>query len=76
MQLLEAGELADQLRLALAKLGDNEAQAFCLRYLNDMSYRQIGAELGIKTNTVGVLIHRAKKKLRELLESSGVNEEL
>jgi len=61
-------ELADELRISLGKLPPQEAQAFCLRYLNDMSYRQIANELGIKTNAAGVLLHRARAKLRESLE--------
>jgi len=68
-------ELAGQLRKALAGLSPQEAQIFCLRYLSDMSYRQIGKEFGIKTNTAGVLLHRAKTKLREFLEAAAAKEE-
>ena len=60
-------ELATQLQKALTQLPIQEAQVFCLRYLNDMSYRRIAKELGIKTNAVGVLIYRAKEKLRNSL---------
>ena len=60
-------ELADQLRRALGRLPSDEAQVFCLRHLNEMSYRQIAKELGIKTNNVGVLLLRAKTKLRDIL---------
>jgi RNA polymerase sigma factor (sigma-70 family) len=41
-----------------------------MRYLNDMSYRQIAKELGIKTNAAGVLLHRARTKLRKSLQVS------
>jgi len=41
-----------------------------MRYLNDMSYRQIAKALGIKTNAAGVLLHRAREKLRESFELS------
>ncbi|KPK44622.1 MAG: hypothetical protein AMJ65_02520 [Phycisphaerae bacterium SG8_4] len=44
-------EFAAGLRELLSKLPAREAPALCLRYLNDMSYRQIADELGIKTNT-------------------------
>jgi RNA polymerase sigma factor (sigma-70 family) len=54
----------------LTELPPRQAQAFCLRYLNDMSYRQIAKELGIKTNAAGVLLHRARAKLRESFELS------
>ena len=63
-------ELAEKLREAIAQLPEQEAQVFCLRHLNDMSYRQIAKELDIKTNNVGVLIHRAKEKLQKSLSVS------
>lgn len=63
-------ELAAVLRESLSQLPPREAQAFCMRYINDMSYRQIANELGIKTNAAGVLLHRAKVKLRESLDLS------
>lgn len=63
-------ELTDGLRKSLSKLPPQEAQAFCLRYLNDMSYQQIANELGIKANAAGVLLHRARAKLRESFELS------
>ena len=63
-------ELTDGLRKSLSKLPSQESQAFCLRHLNDMSYREIANELGIKTNAAGVLLHRARAKLRESFELS------
>lgn len=63
-------ELADRIRLSLHQLPAQEAQVFCLRYLNDMSYREIAGALGISTNAAGVLLHRAKARLRELFELS------
>ena len=50
-----------QLQKALVQLPVQEAKVFCMRYLNDMSYRQIAKELDIKTNAVGVLLYRAKR---------------
>ncbi|OHB68431.1 MAG: hypothetical protein A2Y77_09880 [Planctomycetes bacterium RBG_13_62_9] len=58
-------ELAGRLREAIGRLPGQEAQAFCLRYLNDMSYRQIARELDMGINTVGVALYRAKARLRE-----------
>lgn len=63
-------ELTDGLRKSLSHLPPREAQAFCLRYLNDLSYQQIADELGVTTNAAGVLLHRAKAKLRESFEFS------
>ena len=69
-QAAQQQELGARLRELLSKLPAREAQAFCLRYLNDMSYRQIADELGIKTNAAGVLLHRARAKLKESFELS------
>lgn len=68
LQEAQMHELAERLRKVLAKLPPQEAQVFCLRYLNDMSYRQIAKEIGIKTNATGVLLHRAREKLRKFFE--------
>jgi len=69
-QQLQTQELAVKLREALAQLPQQEAEVFCLRCLNDMSYRQIAKVLGIKSKTAGVLLHRARMKLRDFLEVS------
>ena len=69
VQLIKTQELASKLREALGRLLPQEAQVFSLRYLNEMSYREIARELGIKTNTAGVLLHRARAKLRDLLDT-------
>jgi RNA polymerase sigma-70 factor (ECF subfamily) len=67
-------ELSSQLRAGLSTLADIEAQVFCLRALNEFSYRQIAAELDIDENYVGVLVHRAKIKLQIFLESVAVKD--
>lgn len=67
-QQLQKKELITALRQALGQLPKQEAQVFCLRHFNGLSYRQIGQELGIKANAAGVLLHRARAKLRECLE--------
>ena len=69
-QMAQQQELVVRLRELLTQLPPQEAQAFCLRYLNDMSYRQIAKALGIKTNAAGVLLHRARAKLRQSFELS------
>jgi len=63
----QAAELSERLRGALAKLPSQEAEVFCLRCLSELSYRDIARQLGIKTSTVGVLLHRARGRLREVL---------
>jgi RNA polymerase sigma-70 factor (ECF subfamily) len=66
-QQLETGELAAKLRKAIAQLPKEQAEIFCLRYLNGMSYRLIAKQLGIRTSAAGVSLHRARAKLSRLV---------
>jgi RNA polymerase sigma-70 factor, ECF subfamily len=68
-------ELAEQLAESLGQLPEQEAGVFCLRYLNGMSYRQIAKEMNIKTTNAGVILHRARTKLRQMLAPSGIEED-
>ncbi len=70
VQYVQQQELAARLRIALTQLPLQEAQVFCLRYVNDMTYRLIANELGITTTAVGVILHRAKTKLRRFFKAS------
>ena len=63
----QAAELSERLRGALAKLPEQEAEVFCLRCLSELSYRDIAQQLKLKTSAVGVLLHRARRRLREML---------
>ena len=65
----EAQELNEQIRRALAELPPKQAEAFCLHYLEQWSYQELGQHLGIATNAVGSLLHRARAGLRETLSS-------
>jgi len=62
-----ACEMAESLRTALARLPEQQGLCFSLRYLEDLSYEQIAQALGLSSNAVGVLIHRAKSKLKQLM---------
>ena len=68
-QAAETLELAQALREAIARLSGPQAQAFCLRYFSDMSVKQIGQALNVPTGTAGVLLHRARARIRELLKT-------
>ncbi len=76
VQAAQASELRAKLRRALAQLPRKQADVFCLRCLQQMSYQDIADELGMKTNAVGVLLHRARSRLRELLDSPAPDEEI
>lgn len=75
-QRAEASELSDRLRAALAHLSEQQGQVFCLRFLESQSYREIAKQLDIKTSAVGVLLHRARGRLRELLSSVPIENEV
>jgi RNA polymerase sigma-70 factor (ECF subfamily) len=65
--MAEAGELAGQLGAALGELPGQQGEIYCLRHLNEMSYEQIGEELGMTSSAVGANLHRATQRLRTIL---------
>jgi len=67
-QHAEAVELASALRWALAQLPARHAEVFCLHELGDWSSQQIADQFGITANSVGVILHRARQKLQQLLK--------
>jgi RNA polymerase sigma-70 factor, ECF subfamily len=66
-EVAEASELAERLRAALPELPLDQAAVFCLSCLDKLSYREIAERQGLTTNAVGVLLHRARQRLRQLL---------
>ena len=63
----EGQEFLESVRAALAQLPERNAEAFMLTCIEGMSYDEAAAVLGVSTNNVGVLLHRARARLRELL---------
>lgn len=61
-------EAVDQLRNALASIDAIQAEVFCLSVFNELGNREVADQLGLKANHVGVLLHRAKKNLQDVLE--------
>lgn len=62
--LLAEQELhADQLKAGLTKLDQKYKDILILRYFEEREYKEISDILQIPTNSVGTLIHRAKKAL-------------
>ncbi len=68
----EVQELSGQLRAAIGQLPPQEAKAFCLRYFSELSYREVAREMNVRTSAAGVLLHRAKAKLRDALNAEHV----
>jgi len=66
----ESAELATELRRALAQLPAIQGEIYCLRHLNDLTYEEIAGELGVSISLVSVNLHRATRRLREILSPS------
>ena len=62
------------LEQAIGELPGRDAEVFSLRYIEDFSYEQIAAQMHLSINQVGVILHRARKRLRRILERMGVSE--
>jgi RNA polymerase sigma-70 factor (ECF subfamily) len=56
------------LEQAVARLEERDRELIALRYGSDLSARQIGELLDLRTNAVEVALHRALARLRKLLE--------
>ena len=69
------GELATDaatrldLRHAISLLNPRDSELIALRYGADLTARQIGEVLGVKTNAVEVALHRALQALRDTLDA-------
>jgi RNA polymerase sigma-70 factor (ECF subfamily) len=64
-------ERRDQLFAALDALAPRQRAPLVLRYFAELSYDEIAALLGVSTREVGVLLFRAKLRLREALRGGG-----
>jgi RNA polymerase sigma-70 factor (ECF subfamily) len=73
LDLVQAGELAERLRIALGEMDPRQAQVFCLSQLEGLSYGDVAVELGLTPNHVGVLLNRARATLKERLAAFAPN---
>lgn len=62
---------AGEIRQALDGLSEELRGVFLLKYAYDLPHKRIGQLLGITENTVNVRLHRARRKLAELLSKEG-----
>lgn len=65
---LERKELARRLQWALGELSPDYAVPFLLKYEQGLSYREMARRLDVRAGTLKVRVHRARARLRELLE--------
>jgi RNA polymerase sigma-70 factor (ECF subfamily) len=64
-----AEEKFAQLARAIAQLNATEKAVITL-FLEDLTYEQMAAVLGVTENNIGVMLHRAKKKLSTLMKEA------
>jgi len=60
-------ELMQRVRTALGEISQSQATAFWLVCVEEMSYREVAAQMEIEINAVGVLVHRARQHLKTTL---------
>ncbi len=70
----EASELSERLRAALSELPARHSEVFCLRHISGLSYEEIAAQMRLSVDAVGVLLHRARGRLKELLMEGAVGD--
>lgn len=62
------------IRTALSKLDDEQESVLLMRFMNDMSYKEIAETLDKSEGAVRVIQHRALKRLKIIYESEGNNQ--
>jgi len=65
----EQKELAAELFQAIAQLADNQKTAFVLVKLEQLSHAEVSAIMGISVAAIESLLHRARTKLKYILEN-------
>ncbi len=61
-------ELAQRLRTEVARLPEQQAVAFWLHSIEQAPYADVGEALGIEVSHARVLVHRARARLKEVLD--------
>ena len=64
-------DLLERLDRGLAELSRQAAQVILLRDVLGLTTAEACGELGISTTNCGVLLHRARRRLRERLSADG-----
>jgi RNA polymerase sigma-70 factor (ECF subfamily) len=59
---------AHALRRAISMLKKRDAQVFVLRHFEDSSYEEIASQTGLSVSQVGVILHRTRKRLQDMLQ--------
>jgi RNA polymerase sigma-70 factor (ECF subfamily) len=68
---LLAEQKRQDVRSALSKLSDRDRLAIVMRYYAELNYQEIAEVLGVTSSAVGVLLLRARRRLRQTLVEEG-----
>jgi RNA polymerase sigma-70 factor (ECF subfamily) len=71
VRLAERAESDERLRAALSRLGEEQQTLIYMKFFLDMPNTDIAEALGMTPGNVGVVVHRAVMRLRELMGASG-----
>ncbi len=66
-------ETAGEMQEALAQLSEEHQQLIYMKFFQAMSNVEIATATGLSASNVGVLVHRALKQLRDLMETAEVS---
>ena len=72
--MAEANDLLDRLTIAIDELPTKLRQVVVLRDVYGMAHEQIATELGITETAAKVRLHRARRKLRDVLVGAAADE--
>ena len=71
-EALARGEVREKLAECLEGLPDRQRQVFVLREVEELETEEICKILELTANNLGVILYRARNRLRECLESKGL----
>lgn len=74
-EIILAGETKERLAKAMRKLNDVQQEILICRYYYDLSGQEIADMLGISVGSVWSRLHRAMKKLGEIMREESDNDE-
>ena len=69
-------DLALDVQAALAQVDPRQRKLLWLAHVDGFSHNEIAGILGVAEQSVKVMLHRARQKLKSLLEKRGLNQEV
>lgn len=69
-QEMEENEQSALLSKALEKINSEYAEAFLMKYRDDMTYKAMASRLNVTVSALKVRVHRARKELKEIMENT------